>query len=231
MVRGWLAVTLCVAIAPRAIGQVGHTPATSPYRDLEYRQEWTWFVGYFDARKDPEGIAPRSGPIFGTRWDVRLGGPAYVTTRVGGAALKRRILDPTKPIGQRIVGEETVPLTFVDAALSLNLTGFRTWHSLAPVVSGGIGFVGDLRGKNDIAGYRFGLPLTFTFGTGLKWVPSGNRWQARLDWSNYIYRIHYPDSYYLKTGTDDPVRLPDEPRSLWRRNVSYQIGISYLFRR
>jgi hypothetical protein len=230
-VRGWLAALMCLMLAPQAWAQVGHLPGNSPYEDLEYRQEWSWFVGYFDARKDPVGVAPQGGMLLGTRWDVRLAGPAYFTGRLAGASLSRRIIDPTKPIGQRFVGEENVPVALIDAGFSVNLTGFRSWHSLVPVVSGGFGTVTDVRGKNDIADYRFGMPLTFTFGAGIKWVPLDSKWQVRLDWSNYEYRIHYPGSYYLKTGTDDPVRLPDQPHSLWRRNVSYQLGISYLFRR
>ena len=228
--KGWLSVALIAAGAIRAPAQVGHLPERSPYRDLEYTQEWTWFAGYFDARRDPEGVAPRSGPMLGARWDVRLGGPAYLSARMASAMLNRRIVDPRQPIGQRIVGEETVPMLFTDVGFSLNLTGFKTWRSLVPVISTGVGAAGDVRGQTDVAKFRVGVPLTFTFGGGVKWVPAG-KWQFRADWGNYLYRIHYPDSYYLRTGSDDPVRLPNEPRSLWRRNVAYQVGVSYLFHR
>jgi hypothetical protein len=229
-VKAWLAVTLAATCAPGASAQVGSRPERSPYRDLEYTQEWTWFAGYYNAKEDPERVAPQSGTMFGARWDLRLGGPAYLTTRMAGAALNRRIIDPTQPIEERFVGEETVPLLFTDVGFSFSLTGFKTWRHLVPNIATGVGTTADLRGRTDVAKFRFGAPFTFTYGAGVKWVPGG-KWQVRADWSNYLLRIHYPQSYYLRTGSDDPVRLPNEPRSLWRRNVAYQVGLSYLFHR
>ena len=197
---------------------------------MTFSREWTIFSGYFNARKDPVDIAPQSGTMIGGRWDWRMGGPAYLTARVAHASLDRRIIDPTKPIADRFVGTETVPLLFSDVDLGLSLTGFKTWHSLAPSLNGGFGTTWDTRGRHDVGKFKFGSPFTVNFGASLKWIVSG-RWQVRGDWVNYIYQIHYPESYYLRTGTDLPVRLPGDPTSLWRRNVAYQFGLSYLYHR
>ena len=231
MTKGWVTAALAVLLAVRVSAQVvGHPPERSPFRDLEHPREWTAFGGYYSAAADPEGVAPRSGAMAGIRWDLRLGGPAYVTARLAGAMLDRRIIDPSKPIAERFVAEETVPMLFTDVGLGINLTGFKSWHGLVPAVNGGLGLTSDLRGKNDLARFRFGSPVTVTYGSTLKWLPGGN-WQMRLDWVNYVYRIHYPESYYLRTGTDDPVRLPNEPNSFWRRNVAWQLGLSRLIGR
>jgi hypothetical protein len=32
-------------------------------------------------------------------------------------------------------------------------------------------------------------------------------------------------------GTDDPVRLPNEPNTFWRRNIALQFGLSRLLGR
>ena len=60
-------------LASTAGAQVGYPPERSPYRDLEYRQELTLLTGYYAASADPAGVAPRSGPMLGLRYDVRVG--------------------------------------------------------------------------------------------------------------------------------------------------------------
>jgi hypothetical protein len=121
----------------------------------------------------------------GLRWDMRLGGPAYVTARMAGAMLDRRIIDPQKPIGERFVGEETMPVLFSDLGLGINLTGFKAWRGIVPVINGGLGITADVRGKNDVAKFRFGAPITLTYGAAIKWLP-GRDWQVRLDRVNYL---------------------------------------------
>ena len=49
-VLSFAALALLVAFPLRA--QVGHDPESSPYRDLEYRQELTPYGGYARARVD-----------------------------------------------------------------------------------------------------------------------------------------------------------------------------------
>ena len=229
-VKAWLAVPLVAVAAARVSAQVGHRPSSSPYRDLQYNMEWTAFAGYFNAQKDRVGVAPQPGFMFGGRWDWRIGGPASLVGRLAGASLTKRIIDPKKPIGQRLVGTETVPLLFSDIDLGLNLTGFKSWHSLVPQIQTGFGTTADLRGRTDVGKFRFGSPITVNFGAALKWVPGG-KWQVRADWSNYLYKINYPDEYFLRVGTDDPVLPANASRSVWRKNVAFQIGLSYLYHR
>ena len=228
--KAWLVLSFIAVTAVRAPAQVGHRPSSSPYRDLTYNMEWTMFAGYLNAQKDRVGVAPQSGTMYGARWDWRLGGPAYIVGRMAGASLQRRIIDPKKPIGQRLVGTETVPLLFSDVDLGLNLTGFKTWHSLVPQVQTGFGTTADLRGRTDVGKFRFGVPFTVNLGAALKWVPRGN-WQVRADWNTYLYKIYYPDEYFLRVGTDDPVLPATVPRSAWRKNRALQIGLSYLYHR
>lgn len=207
---------------------VGFPPDRSPYRDRDYNRDWTLFAGQFSAEKDPLGVAPADGPMVGVRWQMHLTGPMYFGVRLAGASVERTIIDPAKRSAERVVGTEKVPMAFADLALELSLTGHKTWHGIAPFLNGGVGVVGDLRGNNDVGSYRFGIPFTMTVGTGLSWTVARNV-ALRLDWSNYIYRISYPTTYYLKT-TEDPAPLPvGAARSFWRRNPALLIGVS-LFR-
>jgi hypothetical protein len=161
----------------------------------------------------------------GIRWQMHLSGPIYFGVRFAGASVNRTIIDPEKRSAERVVGTEKVPMGFADAALEMSLTGHKTWHGLSPFINGGLGFVADLRGNNDVGSYRFGAPFAMTMGTGLTWAPARN-WLLRLDWSHYLYRIAYPTTYYLKTTEDPPVLNAGEARSFWRRNPALLIGVS-----
>jgi hypothetical protein len=227
-VKALIIAALMTATAGAAGAQVGFPPDRSPYRDRDYNREWTFFGGQFTAERDPVGVAPTDGPLAGVRWQMHLTGPLYFGVRLAGASVDRTIIDPSKRINERVQGTEKVPMMFADAAFEMSLTGHKTWRGFAPFVNGGAGFVGDLRGANDVGSYRFGIPFTMTLGTGVSWTPARN-WSVRLDWSHYIYRISYPNTYYLKTTEDPPVLPTNASRSFWRRNPALLIGVS-LFR-
>ena len=219
---------LTIMMATTASAQVGYSPDRSPYKDRDYNREWTVFGGQFTAERDPVGVAPTDGPMAGVRWQMHLTGPIYFGVRVAGASVTRTIIDPTKRLSERTIGTEKVPMAFADLSLEMSLTGHKTWHGFAPFINGGFGVVGDLRGNNDIGSYRFGVPFALTLGTGVSWTPARN-WSLRLDWSNYLYRIQYPTSYFLKV-TEDPAPLAtNAPRSMWRRNPALMLGVT-LFR-
>jgi opacity protein-like surface antigen len=217
--------TLIVALASSAGAQVGYPPDKSPYQDRDYNRDWTFFAGHFDAQTDPVGVAPREGPMAGAKWQMHMTGPIYFGARLAGGSIERTVIDPSKRIEERVVGTDQVPMAFLDAALEMSLTGHKTWHGIAPYFNGGFGVVADLRGDTDVGGYRFGIPFSMTFGAGLSWAIARN-WSLRFDWSNYIYRVGYPNSYYLKTTEDPPVLPQGAARSYWTRNPSLTVGIS-----
>ena len=162
--------SLLLIATSSASAQVGYPPDRSPYQDRDYNREWTWFGGQFSAQRDPVGVAPTDGPMAGIKWQMHMTGPIYFGVRLAGASVERRMIDPAKRLDERELGTEKVPMGFADLALELSLTGHKTWHGLAPFLNGGFGFVGDLRGKNDVGSYRFGIPFTMTLGTGMSWT-------------------------------------------------------------
>jgi hypothetical protein len=194
---------------------------------MEFRQEWTSFAGYFNAKKDPAGVAPQGGLIFGERYAFRMGGPAYFTMRIAGSFQTRTIVNPQLPSATRRLKSEQLPLFYSDAGIEMQLTGAKTWHSFAPLVTGGVGLSGDLKGTHDVGGFSFGYPFTLTFGAALKYVPRKGL-NARLDWSNYTYRLHYPDSYYLKSTADPAVLESSVKKNLWRRNNVWTFGLTVM---
>jgi hypothetical protein len=215
--------------APGAAAQVGHTPEASPYADLVYRHDVTTFTGYLSTRRDPAGVAPRSGPLAGIRYALHVGGPAQVTARVAYGQSERTVLDPLEPPASRVViPAANVPLLLADAGVAMSLTGFKSWNRLVPEVNAGLGFVSDFRTEGDVGGFKFGTRFALTVGAGVRYVPAG-RFQLRLDVTDNLYRLTYPDSYY-QSATDRPAIVdPDQPKAFWTHNPSITLGVSYLF--
>ena len=123
---------------------VGHPPARSPFRDLEFKHELTLFGGYYQAAKDPAGVAPRSAPMEGIRYELTVGGPVQFVARLARVNSERHVINPLEPRATRDLGVQSWPVYLTDLGFSLNLTGQRSWHGIVPVVSGGIGIASDL---------------------------------------------------------------------------------------
>jgi hypothetical protein len=228
LLRTSAAAALVAATASAADAQVGYTPERSPYRDIEFHQELTGYTGYFVAGKDAAGVAPRSGPIVGARYEVRVGGPAQVYLRAARVFSDRQVIDPTKPAATRLLGTENVPLYVSDLGIALNLTGQKTLHGFVPVVTGGFGIVSDFSSKRDIGGFDFGTSFAFSFGAGIRYAPGG-RFQVRADVNDYIYQVKFPDSYFTPASDNTVVLGANAGRSQYRHNAALTVGASYLF--
>jgi len=213
-------------IATTARAQVGHPPENSPYRDLETRQEFTFFGGRYMTGKDPIGIAPLDGPMYGIRYQVHVGGPAFLMARWSHVNSSRFAIDPTKNGAGRKLGKHDESINLYDIDLALNLTGEKSFHHIVPVINFGAGVAScSCSVTNDP--YTFGTPFAFTFGGGLRYVP-GSRLQLTVDWNDYLYQIKYPTAYYV-IPTGGTAAATNEARSFWKNNKALTFGASLLF--
>jgi hypothetical protein len=214
-------------LATTARAQVGHLPENSPYRDLETSQELTFFGGHYTAGRDPIGVAPRDGPMYGLRYEIHVGGPALLYARWGHVSSERFAIDPTKSGDAAQLGRKNVSLNLYDVGLVLNLTGQKSFHHLVPVVNFGAG-IGSCSCSVAIDPYTFGTPFAFSFGGGLRYVPGG-RFQLRADWGDYMYQIKYPPAYFITPTTGPAAAGPNQGRSFWKSNRALTLGASLLF--
>jgi hypothetical protein len=213
-------------IATTARAQVGHLPENSPYRDLETRQEFTFFGGRYTTGKDPIGVAPLDGPMYGIRYQVHVGGPAFLMARWSHVNSSRFAIDPTKNGAARQLGKHDESINLYDIDLALNLTGEKSFHHIVPVINFGAGVAScSCSVTNDP--YTFGTPFAFTFGGGLRYVPGG-RLQITVDWNDYLYQIKYPTAYYV-IPTGGTAAATNEARSFWKNNKALTFGASLLF--
>lgn len=220
---------LALALPLRA--QVGVIPEQSPFRDVETKQDLTFFVGLGGGR-DLAGAAPSGGVLWGVRHDLYVTGPASFTSRFTMQLAERDELRTRgAPPASRVARTVAQPLYFADVGVTLNLTGRKSWRNVVPSLNGGLGIVGDFRAA-DSNGFRFGNRLALQFGAGLKWHARG-RWTVRADLANYFYNVSYPASFRILAPTppEQPVLPITAGLSSWTRNTMLQVGITRHFGR
>src|SRR5947207_13977426 len=108
--KHFLSALALICIGATAQAQVGHLPQNSPYRDLENSQELTFFGGHYRAAKDPIGIAPRDGGMWGVRYQIHVGGPAYMMARWSHVYSERVAIDPSTVVACRQLGHHILSL-------------------------------------------------------------------------------------------------------------------------
>ena len=225
----FLFVLVALVAALPAAAQVGHPPDASPYDDLEFGQELTALFGYVKARHDPAGVAPKSAPMAGLRYEISLVGPLALSTDLTSAFASRDVVDPEKPLVARSQGTQSATVYAADLALAMNLTGRKSWHHLVPQVRAGVGVMHS-DAKDATSGFAFGTPFAFTFGGGLKLVTAGHL-QLRGDITDRVFKLSYPDAYYRLTSDNTSVVSTSTPRSFYTHHAALTIGLSYLFGR
>jgi hypothetical protein len=216
-----------LAAVPSALSAqvvVGHTPETSPYRDINASQRITLFGGYFKARADEIGATPQSGPAFGIRYDLPVAGPADFFVRFQRVNSHREAFDPTLPTATRSLGTQNLSLYVADLGFALNLTGRRTWHGIIPTIGLGLGLV-SAPGTTGKDPYNFGTQFAFSGDVGIRFNPS-NSYEFRIDASPTFYQNHYPSTYYGAPTGSTPLLAITTPRSGFRRAISYTAGFS-----
>jgi hypothetical protein len=226
-VKHLLSALALAIVATKAGAQVGHLPQNSPFRDLETRQEFTFFGGHYSAGQDPINVAPHGGPMFGLRYEIHVGGPAFLMARWSHVNSYRFPIDPTKSGAAAQLGKTNVGVNLFDLNLSLNLTGQKSYHSIVPVVNFGAG-IATCGCAVATDPYSFGTPFAFSFGGGLRYVPGG-RFQLRVDLNDYLYQLKYPTQYYVTPTGGTAAVTGNQSRTFWKNNRALTVGASLLF--
>jgi hypothetical protein len=97
-------------LAASAQAQVGHQPTSSPYKDLEYAQEFSIIAGPFHGHRDPANVGPQSGTLVGAHYEWRAGGPAHLIGDISRISSNRRLINPAARDAVRELGTVSRPL-------------------------------------------------------------------------------------------------------------------------
>jgi hypothetical protein len=217
-------VTLVLWSMPLA-AQVGTTPDKSPFRDIEKRQDVSIIAGQSFGGKDKAGAAPRGGQAIGLRYDLRLGAsPLAFTSSIVRQSASRDILQPGLPLSNRVGATVSQPLYMLDAAFTLLLTGAKSWHSLLPTFTAGVGLVTDNEAVTDSSQFKFGTRFAPVVGLGVKYAPLRSRWTVRADLTNRFYSVPYPQTFRDSTP-GVPRVVGSNVNSKWTRNTMLTLGL------
>lgn len=204
--------TLSFLAAPYAAAQVGRLPAESPYHDILGARWLDLSSGRVLGTGGPLLVGPRDGTLAGAR--VTFRGDHSLSLSLGGwwAGTVRSVVDADDSVATRVKPDIDHSLKAAEFTLQLNLTGAKSWHSLAPFAALGIGLAnGQKTPAADTSGYSFGTRFYFAPSLGSRVLLTRNialRAEARaLFWS-----LKYPASY-----SAEPSKQPgtvDEPNAV-----------------
>ena len=196
---------LALATTAAAAQTIGTLPDKSPFLDLHDGQRFGLVVGFLATGHDAVGVQQKSAPAYGVRYDLAVGGPAYLTGEIFASRSTRTIYDYTKSAATRNLTSQTTGLINANIGLGLSLTGTRSWHKLQPLVNVGVGIVGGLGDKADISGYQIRPAFSFSLGVGARYV-TGKNSELRADAGFYFWSLKYPDSYRSTQGDAIAIR-------------------------
>jgi hypothetical protein len=200
----------------------------SPYAFVEERQEISGFVGYMSASTGTFGFGPKGGIMYGARYGLDLSGPLSLEAMAGVVDGRRDVVSPSRPEGDRVIGEAETLLTVFDARLRLSATGARTWRGLTPFLLFGAGVAFD-RGKASAADALLDTDEVFDFGTKFVAVAGpGVRWSisrslaVRADATLTLWKITTPAGY-----GDQSLGLGSVAESEWANGLSFSAAVLF----
>ena len=203
----------------------------SPYRYVETAQEAGAFAGVLDAGTGRFQVGPGDGTVLGLRYGIEVGGPFSLEAVVRTASGSREVRDPTKPEGERTVGEADVLLTSLEGRAKFTLTGRRTWNGLSPYTVAGGGIAWDLAGISAVDEqlleqdrFEFGTSFLGYLGLGVRWLPV-ERIQLRAEGGFDLWQIDTPRGY-LVPGRDLGLESAP-PQNEWVSGFEGTLGIAF----
>lgn len=228
--RRILPTLLAISLPATALAQVGYDPARSPYRELRFGQFVGASVGRVGGAGGSLGLSPHGGPVYGIRYEL-LGASTISLSLAGSYAdLERTLVHPDEPAATQIAGPVDQSALLFEGILQFTFTGGKTWHRLAPFVSGGFGLMLASRVPEDTTEFSLRTRAVLTPGIGTR-IFLSQRLFLRLEARASFWQVTYPASF-----TDSPANAPGDPavlrgraRKEWVATPSLTAGLSYAF--
>lgn len=170
------------ALAVALLALAAHTAAaqsiSSPIRYIEQKQGLQPYAGYMFLNSTlaltdstAAGIGPKSAPMFGLQYQLRLSGPLSLQANVGYVASKRDVFLAEASADSSLItpistGQSVnAGILLAEAGLLFHLTGPRSYHGFAPFVGVKGGYAKQISGGDpDSAVVKVPQPERFRFG-------------------------------------------------------------------
>jgi len=221
-----------VASNDLASAQVGHNPASSPYRDVLLRSGPAFFGGHLSGSRGSADAGFSNGDVVGVRYELAAG--KTLLAQFNGTYVKgdRFILNPAADSSspQRKTGPYAADIFITDLMLQLRLTGAKSWRGFAPYAGAGIGVAFETTAPPDTtqSGYRFGTKFTVSGATGIRSYPL-RRVSLTGDARFVLWKESYPMSFHA-TSPDGSRILPlIHDLSEWIFHPVLSVGLGWTF--
>jgi len=221
-------VGVVLATSRLAAQEVGHDPTHSPYHDVPRGGGPLLTFGYLSGSRGIAGVGPSSGPVWGLRWNARVGGMTTLVANLGYAQTDRFVVDPTDSAKYRTTGPFSSPTAMADLGLQFALSGGKTWHGLSPYLGTALGFAIQTSAPRDSSGYRFGTKFTLAPLIGTQWLPT-RRVTVQADVRLVFWKLNYPLSYKQPGADSTRVLALGAAESQWTRHPYVSIGVGWTF--
>jgi hypothetical protein len=223
-----------VAFPSVALAQVGHPPATSPYRDIRAGHSVTIMGGYLFGDGGDLNIGPHDGPALGIRYDIRTSRTIQFGLGVAYGDLQRFIVNPFVTLANRRTGPVDQSVTLADLHLQFNMTGGKSWNRIAPFLGASAGLAFGTSTPADTSQFDFGNEFYLAPGLGLR-VFLSERLHLRTEAKFIFWKLDYPTTFQ-----QEPVEEPGTPGNSnavikggnlddWATTPWVQVGLGYSF--
>lgn len=216
----------------RLTAQVGHDPATSPYRDIPLHPGPMLFFGHLSGDRGRAGAGMSNASTIGVRYEIPAGHSLQFQFTTAYLRGDRFIYDPradsTSP--ERRVGPVKSALGLAEIGMQLRLTGGKTWHGVAPYVGTALGMMFDISSPGDTtgSGYQFGTKLTVATATGVRWYPTRHI-TVVADVRAHFWRLKYPLSFHNPAPDGSLVVPLRQNLTDWTVHPWVSLGIGWIF--
>ena len=216
----------------RSDGQVGHDPASSPYRDVRLRSGPSFFVGEFNGGRGSADAAFSNARTAALRYDIPAGKTLLLQFNAAYLQGDRFLIDPGEDSSSpnRKTGPYQSEVLLTDLMLNLRLTGAKSWRGFAPYAGAGIGLGFETTRPADTtgSGYQFGTKFTLTLASGIRWYPLRHIW-LNGDARFVLWKESYPVSFH-STAPDGSRVLPlIHDLSEWIIHPWFSVGLGWTF--
>jgi hypothetical protein len=218
--------------AIRLSAQVGHEPASSPYRDILLHSGPMLFVGHLGGGRGSVDAGTSNALTLGARYELPAGHALQFQFTTALLRGDRYIIDPAADsnAATRRTGPVKSELALAEIGMQLRLTGGKTWRGFAPYIGTALGMLFDVSSPGDTtkSGYSFGTKFSLALASGVRWYPA-RRVTVNADLRANFWRLKYPISFHAQAPDFSRVVPLTKPLAEWTAHPWISLGIGWTF--
>jgi hypothetical protein len=219
-----------VASCSSVVGQVGHPPGSSPYRDIPRAAGPVISVNYWEGAPGRADVGITNSLMAGVFYDIAVMGTFRVLAGVSYGRGERYVQDPPADAANRRSGPYEDSFLLPEAEVQLLITGHKSWHRIVPYLTIAGGFMlGGAEPVADTSDYQLGNKFVYSPGVGFRFYPGSGRFRAMVDARMLFLKLSYPAEFFVEGDDGTAVLESTEDSEQWTHTQRVRIGIGWTF--